>query len=202
MAPRRYDRSRRDQARAETRRRILDAVIALHAERGVRATSYAAVAERADVAVATVHNHFPDLGGILEACISDVGASAPPLDPAIFTGCADLRERLEALVRALFARHRFLAPWLRWGQHEAHLVPELAPYLQGMQEEQRRFILAALAPELGPAPPPPLLAMAELLLGFAAWQQLTAAGGPVEAAVGDALEGLVRRRHAHHPAVA
>jgi len=47
MAPRAYDRSLRDEAMAETRQRIVDATIALHAEQGSSRTTYAMIAERA-----------------------------------------------------------------------------------------------------------------------------------------------------------
>ena len=68
MTPRRYDMSNRSKARDESRQRILDATIQLHTERGILGTSWRDIAERADVAVTTVYNHFPSLDELVPAC--------------------------------------------------------------------------------------------------------------------------------------
>ena len=65
MAPRRYDRRRRDEAMAAVRARIVDAVVELHAEIGPSRTTYAMIAQKADVAIPTVYKHFPTLAGIV-----------------------------------------------------------------------------------------------------------------------------------------
>ena len=65
MSPRRYRSDRRKAATEETRRRIVDSTVSLHAECGAIATTYAMIAERADVAIPTVYNHFPTLGDLL-----------------------------------------------------------------------------------------------------------------------------------------
>ena len=128
MAPRAYDRSRRDEAMAETRQRIVDATIALHAEQGSRRTTYAMIAERANVAIPTVYNYFPTLTDLFGACITDTTSRAPVVGPKTLAGASDPEHRLAALIPALFARYRFLTPWLRWSQHEAHLIPELGAF--------------------------------------------------------------------------
>jgi AcrR family transcriptional regulator len=68
LSPRTYDMSKRRVATAETRRRILDATMALHAEQGILATSWEDIARRADVAVGTVYRHFRSLDELLPAC--------------------------------------------------------------------------------------------------------------------------------------
>jgi len=59
---------RRTLAAKETRRRIVDATMAAHAELGIAETSFQDVAERADVAVGTGYRHFPRLEDLVAAC--------------------------------------------------------------------------------------------------------------------------------------
>lgn len=173
MAPRRYARQRRDEAMADTRRRIVEAVVALHGEQGAQRTTYAQIAQRADVAVPTVYKHFPDLTELFGACVGHTTAQAPALTPDLYVGCDDTPARLDALVARLFARHRALSPWLRWAQHEAHLIPELGAHARHWHEQDLRFIREALAPRFGTALPKALLALADILTRYSAWETLT-----------------------------
>jgi AcrR family transcriptional regulator len=196
MSPRRYRTDRRKAAMDETRRRIVEATVALHAEKGVAATTYALIAKRADVAVPTVYNHFPQLGDLLAACTGDVAARAPRLGPEIFAGAADTEARAAALVTATFAAYRFRAPWLRWGIHEAAFIPELRAIVDEARAKLGQLIALALAPTFGQRPPPSLCALWALLLDFSAWQRLTSDGrlsdDEAAAAVTDALLALIR----------
>jgi AcrR family transcriptional regulator len=172
MSPRRYRADRRRADAEETRKRIVEATVALHSEQGVLATSFADIAERADVAIPTVYNHFRTRGDVLAACTSHVGAQAPPFGPEIFEGAADLETRLHALTKAVIARHRHFAPWMRWAIHEGPLVPELAALLENDRPAPQRMIGIALAPRFRDAPPAALIALCEILLDFSAWQKL------------------------------
>ncbi|MDP6708693.1 MAG: TetR/AcrR family transcriptional regulator [Alphaproteobacteria bacterium] len=197
MSPRRYRADRRKAAAEETRRRIVEATVALHAEQGVVATTYAMIAERADVAIPTVYNHFPSQGALLGACTGHAAAQAPPLGPQIYDGASDLEDRLRTLVRALFAYYRYYDPWMRWGVHEAPLLPDLAAALEKTIVRPGPLIALALAPAFGNAPPASLVALCEILLDFPAWQRLDGEPGlgPTEAesVLADALVALARR---------
>jgi len=173
MAPRRYRIEGRRKAMEETRRRILEATVALHADQGVLATTYAQIAARADVALPTVYKYFPDLPQLVAACTRHVGALAPALGREIFTPGSALEARIEALVAAVFALHRFQEPWLRHGLPEAGRLPALDEFLAEGQARLRTLIALALAPRYGEAPPPGLIALFETLLDFSAWQRLT-----------------------------
>jgi AcrR family transcriptional regulator len=172
MSPRRYRIESRRKAMAETRRRILEATVALHAEQGALATSYAQIAARADVAVPTVYKHFPDLAALLSACTAHVGALSPALGPEIFAPRSGVEARIRALVPAVFALHRFQAPWMRHGLAEAGTLPVLGEVLARGRARLRALIALALAPRYGEAPPPALAALFEILLDFTAWQHL------------------------------
>jgi len=177
MAPRRYDRRRRDEAMAATRARIVAAIVALHAEVGPSRTSYAMIARRANVAIPTVYKHFPDLVGIFAACIGHVSAAVPPLGLDLFAGARTAADRLARLIPALFERHRHFAPWLRWSRREAHLLPDMAIYFTKMRERHLVLIRAALEPAHGARAPRALVALFEALTGFDAWQTLTVENG-------------------------
>jgi AcrR family transcriptional regulator len=186
LSPRRYHPVRRKAATEATRQRIVDSTVALHAERGVLGTTYAMIANRADVAVPTVYNHFPALGNLLQACTGQAAAGAPPLGPEIFTDGDDVGTRLRCLVDALFAQYAYYAPWLRWAVHEAHAVPELGAWLAEGATGRRQLLVLALAPSLGRNPPAALITLCESLTDFATWQRFEA--GPKAA-----------RRQARHP---
>jgi AcrR family transcriptional regulator len=182
MSPRRYNFDRRQAATEATRQRIIEATVALHAEQGVLATSYAQIARRADVAVPTVYKHFPDQGPLLRACTGHVFAQAPMLGPGLFEGIATAGERLVVLTKAVFALHRYLAPWMRWGIHEQAGIPELAKILAEAAQGLRGLIRLALEPRFGGHPPAGLPALTEILLDFTAWRRLTQDHGFSQAA--------------------
>jgi AcrR family transcriptional regulator len=200
MSPRRYRSDRRQAAADETRRRIVDSTVDLHAEQGVLATSYAMVARRADVAVPTVYNHFPTRGDLLAACTGQAAALAPPLGPEMYADGDDVDARLLALVRALSAYYHFFEPWLRWTNYEAPLVPELAAWLGEAADARRRLLVLALEPAFGAEPPAALVALSDVLLDYSAWQRLASEPGlapaAAEAALSGALAALVERHRA------
>ena len=74
--PRKYDLGRRAAAAEQTRRRIVDATVALHAEQGIVATTYKDIAQRADVGVGTVYNHFPTVDDAKAFAASEVHQAA------------------------------------------------------------------------------------------------------------------------------
>jgi AcrR family transcriptional regulator len=65
---RKYTQQRRAEQQSETRRRIVEAVYALHGELGPARTTIKAIAERAGVERLTVYRHFADEGEIFAAC--------------------------------------------------------------------------------------------------------------------------------------
>src|SRR5829696_4877227 len=68
MKTRKYEQKRRAEQQAETRRRIVEAVVALHREVGPARTTISAIAERAGVERLTVYRHFADETAMFQAC--------------------------------------------------------------------------------------------------------------------------------------
>src|SRR6185436_3382288 len=101
MPPRRYNMDARQIAKDALRRRIVDATMALHLEKGVVATSFEDIARKADVAVATVYRHFPTLHELVDGCgarvMEVIRPPAPDGAPLLFDGAASLPERVRRL---------------------------------------------------------------------------------------------------------
>ncbi|HJW96334.1 MAG TPA: helix-turn-helix domain-containing protein [Thermoanaerobaculia bacterium] len=79
--PRTYTKVLRAAAEEETRLRIVEALIELHAEVGPARTTVSAVAERAGVERLTVYRHFPDEPAMFRACSSLYMQRNPPPAP-------------------------------------------------------------------------------------------------------------------------
>ena len=182
----------------ETRRRILEAAAELHTQHGIKATTYAMIAERADVAVPTVYNHFPTLDELQAACGGEIMAKAPALGPEIFAGAEDLDERVAALARAFNAFYRFVAPWWRWTFYESRFLAELGPRYKKAAQQRRELLGLALSPAFGKRPPEPLLSLCESVLDFPSWERLTAEYGLDEVDTARAMsEGLLALARSH-----
>jgi len=198
VSPRRYRSDRRKAATEETRHRIVDSTVSLHAEKGAIATTYAMIAERADVAIPTVYNHFPTVGDLLTACTGQAAAHAPPIGPEIFADADDIDSRLRALLDALFAQYDYYAPWLRWTQHEAQVLPVLASWLHQANDLRRQLIAGALEPAFGASPPGALMALCESLTDFPTWQRFASDRSPLRKEAKNILVealGILARQH-------
>lgn len=172
MARRTYQQSKRRETAEDTRRKIVEATFALHAEHGIAATTMKHIAARAGVSVGSVYHHFPTYDDAIQACGQLVLEKAPPLDAAIFDGADAWPERVERFVSAQYAQYDRL-PVLETARAERHVSPRLETFL--VEEARHRAALAALA--LAPLNPGER-AVAALagLADIAAWRALIAAG--------------------------
>ncbi|HLX33269.1 MAG TPA: helix-turn-helix domain-containing protein [Gaiellaceae bacterium] len=115
---RKYEQRQRAEKVEETRRRIVEATVALHLDRGPAATSIAEVARRAGVQRRTVYNHFPNDASLFSACSAHWRARHPAPAPAAWP---DLRDGL----RELFAWYRETEPMTGNVLRDAELLPSL-----------------------------------------------------------------------------
>ena len=120
--PRAYNLGRRAAPKADVRARIVAAAKAIYLERGLAAASNLAIARAADVAPATVRNHFPDAGELPRAVFEAVLEELQVPTPAIFEGASDLPTRLTRLAEALAAFYERSEPWWRAYEREPELV--------------------------------------------------------------------------------
>src|SRR5919206_5375810 len=119
MATRKYEQQRRAEQQSETRRRIVEAILALHGEVGPARTTIKAIAERAGVERLTVYRHFADEGEIFAACSAHFEAETPPPDPADWAGVTDPAARLRAALLAFYEYYRRGEPMLAHVQRDA-----------------------------------------------------------------------------------
>ena len=128
-----YRQSRRADLYAETRRRIVEAAVELHLERGPSRTSIGAIADRAGVSRITVYRHFPDARTLLEACARHSREANPPPDLDAWRRVADPVERLELALTQLYDHFRRTEA----GWSNILRDAELVPIVRELAEERR-----------------------------------------------------------------
>lgn len=98
---------KRAEAVESTRRRILEATMAVHDEQGIVAGRWPDIAERAGVSLATIYRHFPTLEDLVTACgeltIELVDPPSPEQAKDVFRGARSRRDRIERLVQETFS---------------------------------------------------------------------------------------------------
>lgn len=123
--PRTYELKARAKRQEETRRRIVDATVALHGEIGPARTTIKAIAERAGVERLTVYRHFPDEASLFGACGARFRELHPPPDPAEWAAIEDPIERLRAALEAIYSYYRDNRPMLVNSARDAERLPAL-----------------------------------------------------------------------------
>jgi len=147
MNPRQYDMSARDLAAMETRRRILEATLALHTEKGIFGTSWQDIARRADVSVGTVYRHFPSLAELVPACgelLFERTSPPSPEDAAEVIGdVADPIARLEIAGAVLFAFYERAGAHIDSDAREREL-PEVQEWEEYLRATVTAFVREAV----------------------------------------------------------
>ena len=115
--PRRYALGKRGAIQAETSQRIVEAALRLYREVGVDGATVPAVARAADVAPATVRNHFPGPTDLAEAVAERILAELRMPDASIFAGASGPIERVERLLLEVAAFSDRATDW--WAIREA-----------------------------------------------------------------------------------
>ncbi|HEY9302750.1 MAG TPA: helix-turn-helix domain-containing protein [Mycobacterium sp.] len=130
---RRYNATARREAAARTRAAVLDAARELFTERGYLATSMAAIAERAGVALDTVYasvGRKPELARLLiESAISDTDEATPPEERdyvRAIRAAPNAESKIAVYAEAVAAIAPRMAVVLGIIQQAAHAEPELA----------------------------------------------------------------------------
>jgi AcrR family transcriptional regulator len=139
---RKYELKKRAERQEETRRRIVEATVALHLEKGPAATKISEIARRAGVQRVTVYNHFPYETSLLAACSSHWRALHPAPDPTPWAATDDPDKRLRLGLRELYAWYRETEPMTANVLRDAELLPALrsiiesglGAYLAGVRE--------------------------------------------------------------------
>lgn len=120
--PRPYNLGRRAAPKANTQSRIVAAALEVYRDRGLAGASNLAIARAADVAPATVRNHFHEPGDLARAVFEALLVEVRVPSPAIFDGIGDLRGRVERLARELAALYERSEPGWRVYEREPELI--------------------------------------------------------------------------------
>jgi AcrR family transcriptional regulator len=193
---RKYELRERARRQEETRRRIVEATVALHQEVGPAKTTVAEIARRAGVQRLTVYNHFPEDAELFAACSAHYVEAhpSPPLDD--LAEIEDPRERTMAAVERYYERWRETEPMMYNVLRDRSLLPALDERVRLTVDAGLERLAGELAGAFGARGrrPERLRALIRLALDFWTWRLLTAQG------LGDAaaarLMGDVIARHA------
>src|SRR5688572_7169508 len=139
MATRRYQQKRRAEQQAETRQRIVEAMVALHREVGPARTTISAIAERAGVERLTVYRHFPDETAMFQACTAHYATEVPGPDPAAWADIEEPAERLRAALLAFYDYYRRAEDVLTHAARDLPQLPALAAVLRPREEFVREI---------------------------------------------------------------
>ena len=142
--PRTYNLGRRAGAKANTRSRIVAAALEIYRDRGLAAASNLAVARAADVAPATVRNHFPDQRALAQAVFTGMIQELRIPTAAIFEGAPDLRARVTRLAQELAAFYERSEPWWRAYEREPELISAWSGGVDSYYAEIDRLMRTAL----------------------------------------------------------
>jgi AcrR family transcriptional regulator len=146
MSTRNYELRRRAESQAETRRRIVAAVLALHRDVGPARTTIAAIAERAGVERLTVYRHFADEGELFAACSALFRAEVPPPDPSAWSAVRGASRRLAAALLVFYEYYERGEPVIANVARDAAQLPALREFV-----ERRQVFMHTVRDELASA---------------------------------------------------
>jgi AcrR family transcriptional regulator len=191
MATRTYQKKRRAEREAETRKRIVEAMVSLHRAVGPARTTVSAIAERAGVERLTVYRHFADETAMFQACSAHFASEVPGPDPAAWENVAEPAERLRAALLAFYDYYRRAEEMLVHVHRDLPELPALAAVLSPWDEfvgrvreellegwEVQEPVLARLAAAIGHA------------LRFETWRSLARLDGLGDAEAADLMVSL------------
>ena len=186
---RRYQMGRRAERVEATRRRIVEAAVALHGELGIPRTTISAIAERAGVQRLTVYSHFADEMAILRACQAHWIADNPFPDLEEWSRISDpatrLRYALEEWYGFLDGTEDMMGGLLRDAEVSEVVSSALAPFYDYIDHAVE--ILANGWPN-----PARSRAAIGLALSFHTWRTLVRGQGLDRGAAVDLMVDLVQ----------
>jgi len=189
---RKYEKKRRAELEAETRRRITETAVELHGTVGPARTSISAIAEKAGVRRSTVYRHFPDEAALFDACSSHWEAANPVPDMAAWAAIGDPDERLRTALYELYAYYRRTEPMMENLHRDEVTVPLVAERFAGYHGyiAAARDLLMDGRPRRG-RPRDEARAAIGHALAFPTWQSLTRDQGLTDARAADMMCRLV-----------
>jgi AcrR family transcriptional regulator len=171
---RKYELKKRAERQVETRRRIVEAAVDLHATIGPARTSVSAIAERAGVQRHTYYRHFPDERSLGLACSGLYAERNPMPDPEPWRAIADAEKRLRRGLDELYRYYEGNEPMLSNVTRDAQvdaLTAELADLRFGPALGAMKTVLANGRRSKR------TLALLDVALAFPTWRSLVRENG-------------------------
>jgi AcrR family transcriptional regulator len=185
-----YQKTKRAEREAETRRRIVEATVALHTSVGPARTTISAIADKAGVQRHTVYAHFPEEGTLFAACTSHWALLHPFPAAEPWEAAADPLERLALAVRDVWGWYADVESDLEIFFRDAELVPavraDMTRYADGLTT-----IADRLAADLGGSST--VRAAVGHALAFETWRSLVRREGLTTAGAVGAMLALVEQ---------
>ena len=184
-----YQKKKRAEHEAETRRRIVEATVALHTSLGPARTTISAIAEKAGVQRHTVYSHFPDEDTLFAACTNH-WAQLHPFPPTEPWEAADPHERLALALRDVWA-------WYAEVESDLELLFRDAGHVPAVRADMTRYaerltaIADRLAAELGGSST--VRAAVGHALAFETWRSLVRREGLTTTGALNMMLALVER---------
>lgn len=125
----------------QTRQRVVEAAVRLHATVGPAATTIAAIAELAMVTRVTVYRHFPDEAALFAACSAHWMSGQRLPDPVAWARINDPADRLRAGLADLYRFYRAGAGMLANVYRDFSVLPEAQQRMLREQDETARCVL-------------------------------------------------------------
>jgi AcrR family transcriptional regulator len=187
---RKYEKKRRAELEAETRRRITETAVELHGTVGPARTSISAIAEHAGVRRSTVYRHFPDEIALFDACSAHWAEENPLPDLSGWEAVDDPDERLRVALGELYGfygRTERMLENLHRDERTMPLVRDRFAVFHGYQRAARDLLLTG-RPARGRRRDETRAAIGHAL-AFDTWRSLTREQGLDD---GAAVEMMVR----------
>jgi AcrR family transcriptional regulator/DNA-binding MarR family transcriptional regulator len=184
-----------------TRERIIECSLELHMNRGVQATTWSEITDKAGVPVETVEALFPTLDDLVRSCGQHFFESLqlPPQDraPEVFAGASSENERIRRLVQTFFGAYERGADGITAARRERKQVPALDESVEALDNTFDGLVAEALRPL---HPDSASVASLRGLTDLEVWRTLRHQGATPEAAVDEtsaAVERWLEARAAH-----
>jgi AcrR family transcriptional regulator len=176
-----------------TRERIIECSLELHTSRGIQATTWSEIADKAGVPVETVEALFPTLDDLARGCGQHIMESLqlPPHDraPEVFAGASSEHERIHRLVETFFGVYERGADGITAGRRERNDVPAVDESMGELDTTLDALVVEALRPV---RPDSSSVASLRALTDLEVWRTLRDQGATPEAAVDQASAAVER----------
>ena len=181
-----------------TRERIIESTLELHGIRGIQATTWPEIAEKAGVPVETLEALFPNRDDLIRSCATHFleTLQLPPRDRAreAFAGASTENERIHRLVETFFRAYERGAPGITVARRERNDVPTVGESVDALDSTFDALVVEALPPQRRDSSS---VASLRALTDVEVWRTLRDQGASPEAAVDQASEAVGRWLEAH-----